>query len=760
MLFGRDMRWIDPTPITVPDDLWAAIGGHPLVVETLARRGITSSGQAQAFLDPAQYHPADAFDLPDMERAAEIVQAAVRDKKTILIWGDFDVDGQTSTALLVNALRGMGAAPRFYIPDRLTDGHGIRLERLKTLLTGVDLLLTCDTGIAAHESVAWAKGQGVQVVVTDHHSLLPTLPPADAVVNPMRLPLDHPLRELSGVGTAYKLIEGMGDANAAHQLDLTALGLVADVMVQAQDTRYLIQRGLEVMRQGKRPGLRALFDRAEINPAEVNSTALAFDLAPRLNALGRLADANPAVELLTTHDPALIAMLVNRLEGMNNERRLLTRQIVSGATDAVERDPALLDYAALVVAHADWHAGIVGVVASRLVERYRRPVVLLSLSGPTARGSARSVPGCNLVEAFEACADVLHTYGGHAMAAGLSLPADKLIEFRRRFSRAVRDQLGERPLEPELPIDAVVTLGDLTLDFVHDVARLEPFGNGNPPLTLAAHNLTVRSAKPLGRTGDHMQLVVEDSSGKSQRVLWWNGVGSTPPTGTIDLAFTVRESTYGGKREVAVEWVDARPSADAPLEIGSGAAVEVIDRRGAADPAAVVASLRREYPDAVVWREGGLEAESVGRFLLRPAETLLVYTPPPGPDEWDAVLTAVNPRRLLLVGELPEWDTPESFLKYLAGMVKSALTRMGGRFPVESAAVMAAARESSIRAGLEWLAADGQVAISGQAGDRLLLTAPGVADAKAKERAFARLRALLEETRAYRAYWLKRSRWP
>jgi single-stranded-DNA-specific exonuclease len=753
------MRWIDPTPIAVPDDLRAAVGGHTLIAETLARRGITAPAAARAFLDPAHYQPASPFDLPAMDRAAEIVRAALRGKKAILVWGDFDVDGQTSTALLVDALRGMGGRVSFYVPDRQTDGHGINLERLKTLLPGVDLLLTCDTGIAAHESITWAKAQEVQVVVTDHHMLLPALPPADAVVNPMRLPAGHPLRELSGAGVAYKLIEALGYARADDLLDLTALGLVADVMVQTDDTRYLIQRGLEVLRRGGRPGLRALLERVELNPAEVNSTALAFGLAPRLNALGRLADANPAVELLTSTDPALIAMLVNRLEGMNNERRFRTRQIASGATEAIERDPALLDYAALVVAQPEWHPGIVGVVASRLVERYRRPVVLLALNGVAASGSARSVPGCNLVKALESCAGLLNRYGGHAMAAGLSLPADKLIEFRRAFSRAVRDQLGERPPESTLPIDAVVNLSDLTLDFVADIARLEPFGNGNPPLTLAAYNLTLRSVKPLGRREEHLQLVVEDATGKSQRVLWWNGADSAPPVGPLDLAFTARESFYGGKREVLVEWVEARPAADEPAIAVNGSAWEVIDRRGVADPAGALASLRQTDPAILVWREGGAAVEGVGRFDLVPAETLAVYTPPPGPDEWAAALERVQPRRLIVFSEAPALESPEAFLKHLAGMVKRSLSKQDGRFPMGAAAVASGGREASVRAGLDWLVAAGQVQITGIQDNALRLAAGGSEDAPAKAAAYARLRALLEETRAYRAYWSSRVKW-
>jgi len=291
-------RWLDPVLVDVPDELHQAVGGHPLVAETLTRRGTRSREAAQGFLDPVRYAPASPSALPDMESAVARVRSAIRQREPICVWGDFDVDGQTSTALLVSALRDLGANVGYHIPNRQSEGHGIDLAALARVIdAGAKLIVTCDTGISAHEAVDYANLRGVDVVITDHHNLPPTLPNAYAVVNPKRLPDDHPLRELPGVGVAYKLIEALnGDTQLVAMpdlLDLVALGIVADVAQQVGDTRYLLQRGLERLRKTERLGLRAMIELAEIDPARITEEHIGFSLAPRLNALGRLEGRQP-----------------------------------------------------------------------------------------------------------------------------------------------------------------------------------------------------------------------------------------------------------------------------------------------------------------------------------------------------------------------------------------------------------------------------------------------------------------------------------
>ncbi|MEP6987257.1 MAG: single-stranded-DNA-specific exonuclease RecJ, partial [Chloroflexota bacterium] len=448
-------RWLDPVPLTVPDELLQAVGGHVVVAERLVRQGIMTPLAAETFLSPAAYKPASPYEMPDMDRAVTRLQKAIAEHEHILVWGDFDVDGQTSTALLVSALKDLGAQVVYHIPNRFTEGHGIHLPTLNILLKDIDLLLTCDTGITANSAIHLAHMHHVDVVITDHHALPYILPEAEAIINPMLLHEGHPLRELPGVGTAYQLVRALYDETPSdHLLDLVALGIVADVMVQVDDTRYWLQRGLEVLRNAPRPGIQAILERAEINPPDLTESDIGFSIGPRLNALGRLADANPAVELLTTSDKSIITERVNELEGLNQKRRFLTRQVYEGAQQKIEADDSLLKYAALVVSGEGWHSGVVGIVASRLAEDYACPVIIFSENEGLLSGSARSVAGCNIIEAIRSQSSLLKTFGGHNMAAGLSLPTENLFEFRRGLSSYVRESLGTSKVEPQLAIDA------------------------------------------------------------------------------------------------------------------------------------------------------------------------------------------------------------------------------------------------------------------------------------------------------------------
>jgi len=750
--------WLEPPPITVPEALRAEVGGHDLVAASLVRRGITSATAARQFLDPAQYTPASPDDLPDMDKAVHRLQQAIEEHETILVWGDFDVDGQTATALLVSGLRDLGANVIYHIPNRFNEGHGIHLPTLKTLLSGVAVLLTCDTGIAAHESVDYARSQGLTVIITDHHTLPETLPNAHAVINPMRLRKGHPLRELPGVGTAYMLIRALyGGKSSDHLLDLVALGIVADVMVQVDDTRYWLQRGLEVLRNTERLGLQAIFERAQIDAATLNEGHIGFDIAPRLNALGRLQDANPAVELLTSHDLATVNVLANQLEGLNARRKFLSQQVFEGAQAQIENDPSLLKYPALVLSHPDWHTGVVGIVASRLVEQYNRPVVLIATpDDDIGRGSARSVAGVDITEAIKAQADLLHGYGGHNMAAGLSLDASNIYEFRRRLSATVYDMLDGADVTPTLQIDGYLALDELTLALAEDIGRLAPFGNGNPPLTLATRDLRIKSHRLLGRRGEHLKLTVEDADGNTQEVFWWRGAEQHLPAGQFDLAYTLRISTYKGEREVMVEWLDAHLTDEAVITIEDEFTKrEVIDCRAVDDPASQLMALRDAYPDALVWAEGGADVGGLDRHDLKEAETLIVWTTPPGIEEWEAVLDTVEARRLILFGIDPPHDSAEAFLQRLTGLVKYTLNKKAGIAKIPDLAIAMAHREQTVRVGLEWLAARGQIRIEMVDDDTVYLERDSVADSDREIHTRQHLSALLAETRAFRKFWAK-----
>ena len=750
-------EWQEPSPVDLPESLVEAVGGHRLVAEHLARKGIVSAAEAQRFLSAEVYVPASADALPDIERAIERLRRAIGDREQILIWGDFDVDGQTATALLYSALQRQGARVGYHVPNRFSEGHGIHLPTLKRKLAeGVELLLTCDTGVSAREAVDYAASRGVDTLITDHHALPEKLPPAFAVVNPQRLPAGHALRELPGVGVAYKLIEALVDGDGCDDLlDLVALGIVADVMVQVDDTRYLLQRGLQHLRENQRLGLRAILERAEIPAADLNEGHIGFAIGPRLNALGRLDDANPAVELLTTTDWSRARVLAHSLESYNARRKFLSNQVYESAIAQIAAEPWLLDYAALVLSHSDWHSGVIGIVASRLVEEFGRPTVMIATPDETGRGSARSVAGLDITAAFGQVAQHLTRYGGHSMAAGMSLPADKIFAFRRALSGVMRDMGGAEPSAPALTVDGYLALSDISLELTADIERLAPFGNGNPPLTLATRDLKLVSRKGLGRRGEHLQVEVEDEAGQRQRVIWWRGAGQDLPSGRFDLAYTLRTSAYKGRREPLIEWRDCRQLSSALPDLQAAEpAWEWVDYRRSENPQVELAGAREWYPQALLWSEVDRIDGAVNRLQLRTSETLIVWTVPPSAEIWSAALATVNPERLILFAVLPKSAHLGSFLERLAGLVKYSINQRGGAVGLEALAAATGQRERTVQVGLQVLRALGKLDYEVAGSGEYHLRAADAAPSEALDSLQNRLDLLLRETRAYRNYWL------
>jgi single-stranded-DNA-specific exonuclease len=762
-------HWIDPQPVVVPDGLRDAVGGNLLVATALARRGITTPAAARAFLDPNRYMPAFATDLPDVEKASDRIWRALTAGERIAIWGDFDVDGQTATALLVETLRGLsstGEASILYRVPTRGQGHGIHLPTLDELLgPGVTLLITCDTGVDAFAAIQRAATKGCDVIVTDHHDLPPSLPPALAIVNPNRLPADHPLHELPGVGVAYKLVEHLldqtGHANGPEAaLDLVALGIVADVATQVADVRYLLQRGLEVLRATNRVGLRALIEQAELRSDGLTEEHVGYQLAPRLNALGRLDDANRGVELLITQDIGRARILAAEMDGLNYQRRLITGQVFQAALAQVERAPSLLDYRALVVAGHNWHPGVLGLVAGRLAQQFQRPAVVLSLSnGGPARGSARSVPGCNIHAALKRSADVLLHFGGHPGAAGLALDPSNLEAFRKILSRSVAAVWDPAAASPGLQIDAYVALDELSLDLVRELERLAPFGPGNPAIQLATRDLHILEDAIIGRDGEHRRLVVADEKDTRQTVLWWQGAGQPLPEGRFDLAYSLRARDYRGEMQLQVEWIGARPHGPAVVS-PSRPARTVVDWRREIDPGAVLTKLLRDRGEShravVVWIEAaeqGIPEEIVGmdRLGLTPAPVLVIWTAPPGPAELAHGIQAVDPTTVYLVAVEPATAQFRPFVKRLMGMVKHDLRTRGGRVAIPRLAAALGQREATVRAGLEWLRARGEVGVIEREEDTLTLQAGGELSSDLPDLE-ARLRRLLDETAAYRRH--------
>ncbi len=759
------MLWKEPKPITLPQSLQDAVGGHPLVAQTLVRRGIATTRAAVAFLDPDLYTPSPPGELPGLVEAANRLEQALRDGERILVWGDFDVDGQTSTSLLVSALTGLGAGVggdvRYYIPLRATESHGITIPKLKELLSegeDVDVLLTCDTGIDECDAVDYANSQGVSVIITDHHDLPPQLPNAAAILNGNLLPQSHPLADLPGVGVAYKLVEELykRDGRSADEfLDLVALGVVADVVPQTGDNRYLIQRGLPILQNTSRLGLKMLYANAKLNPQEINAGHIGFVIGPRLNALGRLGDANPSVEFLTTANPSRAKILATQLEGLNRKRQNLTEEIFQSAQKQIEAHPELVeDYAALVLLDPAWHPGVIGIVASRLVERYHKPTILLTQAGDRARGSARSVKAVPISEAIAAQAHLLDSFGGHPMAAGVSLALERVAEFRRSLSQTIAGWVGTAPPEPTLQIDGYLPFSALTLNLIADLERLAPFGAGNPSLTLATRDVEIVHEAVIGRDRTHRKLFLQDAEGTHQEVLWWKSADLPLPEGKFDLAYSVQSSTFRGQKQVQVTWKDVRAKERAKVKVEpKQTGPEVVDLRETAHPLEELATLRERHPRLFVWAEGRENAPGRGRSQAGPSPALAIWTTPPGRAELEAVLEKVEPEKVYVFAQSPSTNTVEDFLKILAGLVKHTLNAKGGEAELAALAEAVGQRVAVVRSGLEWLEGQGHVQIRSRSEACYHLKAGiGVKTGDHAQRA-AILQEKFEETLAYREHF-------
>ncbi|MEN6480413.1 MAG: single-stranded-DNA-specific exonuclease RecJ, partial [Anaerolineales bacterium] len=540
-------RWQVHEPVAVSAELREAVGGHPLLATLLAQRGITDPEAARRFLDPARYTPTFSYSLPGVCAAKRVLAEAARVNTPVRIWGDLDVDGQTATAVLVEALTALGCRVDYSLPLRAA-GHGFPPSAVHDAARdGVRLIVTCDTGITDVATVALANELGIGVIITDHHDLGPTQPEALAVINPKLLPADHPAHELSGVGVAYLLASALLDAprfapKREAMLDLVALGLVADVATQVGDVRYWIQRGLAVLRQGQRPGLVALLRAAGIEPATADEVTIGYQLAPRLNAVGRLGDANEAVELLLTSDAERAAQLAEAVDGLNASRRGRTEAAFARVSELIAQDPDALREPALVVAAADLEEGVIGLVAGRLAQAYGRPAIVVAhRDGQPSVGSARSVGDIDIHEAIVSQRHLLLREGGHPMAAGFALAPESFGAFRSGVLAWLRQRAPEAVAiaEPALPIDAVIPWTEAGLALALQIERLRPFGPGNPAPKLAAEGGVFLRAEDVSRWREtpHRRLFVSGPDGEPHRLTWFNAGELPEPGEAVDLAF-------------------------------------------------------------------------------------------------------------------------------------------------------------------------------------------------------------------------------
>jgi single-stranded-DNA-specific exonuclease len=579
-------RWTIAPPHPQAGLLASQLKVSPLVAQVLLNRGIETADDGQKFLKPNLKLLHEPSLIPGLELASERIAKAVRDREKIVIYGDYDVDGITAVSILWHALKVLGGDVHYYIPHRLEEGYGLNAEAVAEICSeGAKLIVTVDCGVTAIEPARIAREHGVDLIITDHHEWRECtethqamLPDVHSIVHP-RLPGDRPAYpnpHLCGAGVAFKLAWGIGKAVVganrvthayrAFLLDATALaalGTIADVVPLVGENRVLAAFGLGGLQASKLTGIRALIESAQLTGQTLDSYHVGFRLGPRLNASGRMGHAKLAVEMLTDASPERAMEIGIFLESQNRERQAIERGILEQAIQQAillgcDRD----DCRAVVLGGEGWHPGVIGIVASRIVERFHRPAVMIALNNGHGSGSARSIAGFHLAHALDACGEHLETHGGHEMAAGLKMQSGKLVAFREAFCAHAAQMLTPEQLMPEIYLDASATLGQISEALVKDLQRLGPFGQGNRKPMLCVKNVTIASPpRRVGKTANHVQLLVKQGSGTMQCIMFnaADGFEKMFPKGSdVDLAVEAQLNEYNGYVSVQLRVEDIR----------------------------------------------------------------------------------------------------------------------------------------------------------------------------------------------------------
>lgn len=559
---------VAPDPSSV-HSLEEALGLPRVMCAILATRGLGDPERAKGFLRPllSTLHPPGG--LNGLPEAVARIREAIEGGETIFVHGDYDVDGMAGTALLTQWLRRLGARVEPFIPNRLADGYDLGPVGLQEARkAGASVLITVDCGILAHEAVSEAVASGIQVIVTDHHSPGPELPDALAVLNPNRFDSAYPEKGLCGAGVAFKLCQGLGEAfgtegEALHPLlDLVALATIADLVPLTGENRTLVRFGLKALARTRNPGLTALMELAGIDGEAVTAGTVAFGLAPRLNAVGRLGDPNLALRLLLTEDPDEAREMAREAEAMNRARRATDKKTLEEALAQLSATFEPGEDYGVVLSSESWHPGVVGIVASRVVERIHRPAVLVAFNGNLGKGSARSIPGFHLLDAIRGAGEHLDRFGGHRQAAGMELRRENLSAFREAFNREARAALEGRDLRPSLRVDLEVELGEMTREMFGFLQYIGPHGIGNPrPVFLAREVEVAGSPRVVGT--NHLKLRLRQGEAEMDAI-GFGLAGRIDPrrwrAGTMDVVFQLRENEFRGVKSLQADVKDLRPT--------------------------------------------------------------------------------------------------------------------------------------------------------------------------------------------------------
>lgn len=694
--------------VKIAPELIAAAGGDELIARLFYNRGFTSPDAVRQMLDERLYIPTKPEEFPGMDRSVERILRAVSSGEKIAVYGDYDVDGVTSTAALMQCLGLFTDRLMYHVPDRFTEGYGMNSEVIKNIaVQGAGLIITCDCGVSNHSEIKLAKELGMDVIVTDHHNLPDELPEADVVLNPKLLPEGHKARDISGCGMAYflccSLLEKTGrDSEKRRLLDLLAMSLVADVVSLDGENRYLLRKAMPVLFNTERTGLRELFQVVEKDCRLNSEEDIAFQLAPRINAAGRMDSARLPVELLLTEDPAKAKEMSLRIDFLNRERKKIQQEILEEAVAQVEQKKK--NRMILVLFGEHWHHGIIGITAGKISETYRKPVILLSMKedGVTAVGSARSVDDINIYELIKGCSGKLLKFGGHSMAAGLSLKREDVEGFSQDIEMLAEKKYFIKE-HKTVDVDLELEFDGANEELYRRLLAAGPYGEGFGPPSFLSRGVTVLSDRKTDR--NHHIMVLSGKQDERIQAVQWFGEDTGYNGKTFDIVYRLGWNTYRGAStlQVGIEHLVAAGLSSKKAFIG-----KIEDMRGV--PAEQVLL---SHPGCDAYYEG-LDSKrpvemSIDRYGIPVSDIIVFFTTPVNSEIFRELVSIGNPKLIILnFSVLPDYSF-KGFLSNLLGIIKYAMNNESGYAYISEMAVKLCVEDNLVRAALKYLRAAGKI---------------------------------------------------
>lgn len=741
-----------PQEVEVSRELVEYIGSEKLAALAV-KRGLDTKAKLKEFIEIKNYSPTDVEEFPKIDQIVDYILDFIKAGKKILIYGDYDVDGITSTSILVDGLKRLSSNVKYHIPDRFKEGYGLNKDVIQSYAEDIDLIITCDCGISNHDEVKYAKELGMNIIVTDHHDLPPELPKADFVISPRMLPEDHNAYWLPGAGMAYFLVKAIykklkREGQEEDFLDLLLLAIIADVVPLVGENRYLYKSALKKLKNTERIGLRALYNELDINPSEINEKVLGFQIGPVLNSAGRIDNAEKGLELLTAEDFYKAAGTAAELKDINNRRKELSQKIYLQAEEAVDKN----NKRGLVIFNSEWHQGVIGIAAGRIVENYQIPAVLMTSNNENnlITGSARSIDGININELISQCSELLEKHGGHAAAAGFSLKKEQLEKFKLRLQRLINDELNNqdltRVIEPELRIQ----LNEIEADFYKKLRFFAPFGESNPE-PIFYTEAEVLNARRISQ-GKHKRLVLSDGEKRFTALWWWAGelqLGRKQRT-----AFKINENIYRGSRSLQLEIKAIEPLEKEDIsssELSDRKKIlEVIDRRDI-----TLDQLEIGKENTVYFLEGRTNISVypvINRDYQRKAEMLVLISYPPSPDILREMIVLTDAEKIVLTDIIDNTLGFKEFIRSLMGIVKYIINQKNGVLNITDTSVFLSEEEITIKRALDYLSAKGLLNYEYISYAEVLIFKGGKADKGLINLRGKQLNQLLKESAAFRRY--------